>query len=206
MNKPDVIVAATTNKGKISEIKAIMKEFGIEVISRGEAGVPKDLDIPETGDTFEENSMIKAKAIMELIGKTSIADDSGLCVDFLDGAPGVYSSRFAGEEGNDDANNAKLLSMMKDVSDEFRTARFISVVTMVDTEGNIIVGKGKVEGRLTRELKGSNGFGYDPMFMPEGFGETFGELPMPIKNKLSHRANALGELRQILLEKDFNEG
>lgn len=206
MNKPDVIVAATTNKGKISEIKAIMKEFGIEVISRGEAGVPKDLDIPETGDTFEENSMIKAKAIMELTGKTSIADDSGLCVDFLDGAPGVYSSRFAGEEGNDDANNAKLLSMMKDVSDEFRTARFISVVTMVDTEGNIIVGKGKVEGRLTRELKGSNGFGYDPMFMPEGFGETFGELPMPIKNKLSHRANALGELRQILLEKDFNEG
>lgn len=206
MNKPDVIVAATTNKGKISEIKAIMKEFGIEVISRDEAGVPKDLDIPETGDTFEENSMIKAKAIMELTGKTSIADDSGLCVDFLDGAPGVYSSRFAGEEGNDDANNAKLLSMMKDVSDEFRTARFISVVTMVDTEGNIIVGKGKVEGRLTRELKGSNGFGYDPMFMPEGFGETFGELPMPIKNKLSHRANALGELRQILLEKDFNEG
>ena len=128
MKNIEVVVVATANQGKIKEIRDIMQVFGIQVISRDEAGVPADLEIAETGDTFEENSMIKAKAIMELTGMPTIADDSGLCVDFLDGAPGVYSSRFSGIDGDDEKNNEKLLELMKDAKEEERTGRFVSVV------------------------------------------------------------------------------
>ena len=136
------IVAATGNKHKIKEIEAITAEFGMSIISKDEAGVP-DVEIVEDGETFEENSYKKAYEIMKLCGRTTIADDSGLVVDCLNGAPGVYSARFAGTDGDDDANNRKLIGLIKDVPYENRTARFVSVITMVFPDGQSNVARGK---------------------------------------------------------------
>lgn len=199
MNK-NVIVAATQNKHKIEEIEAITRQFGMSIVSRDEAGVPK-VDILEDGETFEENSYKKAYEIMKLCGRITIADDSGLEVDCLDGAPGVYSARFAGVDGDDDANNKKLTELIKDVPYEKRTGRFVSVITMVFPDGETIVARGEVEGHLLLEKRGQNGFGYDPLFVPQGYDETFGEIDPQIKNKISHRAGALAELRRKLAEK-----
>lgn len=193
------IVAATKNKHKIEEIQAIAKEFGMEVISRADAGVP-DIEIEEDGDTFEENSEKKAREIMELCGEITIADDSGLMVDALGGAPGVISARFAGEDGNDQKNNEKLLSLLADVAPEDRTARFVSVITMVYPDGRKIVARGECEGHMIYQPKGSNGFGYDPLFVPLGYDRTFAELTGAEKNQISHRAIALRNLRKKLME------
>jgi XTP/dITP diphosphohydrolase len=193
------IVAATKNKHKIEEIQAIIREFGMETISRDEAGVP-DIEVEEDGRTFEENSEKKARAIMELCGQITIADDSGLMVDALDGAPGVISARFAGEDGNDRKNNEKLLSLLADVPPEKRTARFVSVITMVYPDGRKIMARGECEGHIIYEPKGSNGFGYDPLFVPNGFDRTFAELSGAEKNQISHRAVALQNLRKKLRE------
>lgn len=195
------IVAATKNKHKIREIEAITKEFGMTIIPRDEAGVP-DIEVEENGETFEENSYIKAYEIMKLCGKITIADDSGLVVDYLDGAPGVYSARFAGVDGDDEANNEKVLRLMEGVPFEKRTARFVSVITMVFPDGSSIVARGEVEGHLLNETVGENGFGYDPMFVPCGYDKSFGELDADIKNSISHRANALKVLREKLLNAD----
>ncbi|MEL7656928.1 MAG: XTP/dITP diphosphatase [Bacillota bacterium] len=191
------VVAATKNKHKIDEIQAITKEFGIEVISRADAGVP-DIEIVEDGDTFEENSEKKARDIMVLCGDITIADDSGLMVDALGGAPGVISARFAGEDGNDEKNNEKLLKLLTDVSPKNRTARFVSVITMVYPDGRKIVARGECEGHIIYQPKGSNGFGYDPLFVPVGFDKTFAELTSEEKNRISHRAIALQNLKQML--------
>lgn len=193
----EIIVAATQNKHKIQEIDAITREFGMKIISRKDAGVP-DVEIVEDGDTFEENSYKKAYEIMKLCGKITIADDSGLEVDCLDGAPGVYSARFAGIDGDDEANNRKLVDLIKDVPYENRTARFVSVITMVFPDGESIVARGEIEGHIMLEAKGSNGFGYDPLFVPVGYDRTFGEIESEIKNRISHRANALITLREKL--------
>ena len=202
------VVAATRNRHKIEEIGEITGRFGMSIISRDEAGVPP-VEIPETGKTFEENSYIKAYEIMKLCGQITVADDSGLVVDCLDGAPGVYSARFGGFEGlwpgeNDDSsdtpdtdNNAKLINLIKDVPYEERTARFVSVITMVYPDGETLVARGTVEGHLILEERGETGFGYDPLFVPEGYDKTFGELGQEIKNTISHRARAL----QVLHEK-----
>ena len=186
----------------------------MSIISRDEAGVPP-VEIPETGKTFEENSYIKAYEIMKLCGQITVADDSGLVVDCLDGAPGVFSARFGGFEGlwpddegdaktdrpaadtPDSDNNAKLIRLIKDVPYEKRTARFVSVITMVYPDGKTLVARGTVEGHLVLEERGDNGFGYDPLFVPEGYDRTFGELGHEIKNSISHRARAL----QVLHEK-----
>ena len=197
------IVAATKNKHKISEIEAITKAFGMSIVSREEAGVP-DIEIEENGETFEENSYIKAYEIMKLCGKITIADDSGLEVDYLNGAPGVYSARYAGESDDDDANNAKVLRLMEGVPLEKRTARFVSVITMVYPDGKSIVARGEVEGHLLTEVVGSNGFGYDPMFVPLGYDKSFGELDAETKNRISHRANALKVLKQKLQDASGN--
>lgn len=196
-----IIVAATQNKHKIKEIEAITKEFGMSIIARDEAGVPP-VEIIEDGDSFEANSYIKANEIMKLCGKTTIADDSGLEVDCLDGAPGIYSARFAGEDGNDQANNDKLKELIKDVPYEKRTGRFVSVITMVFPDGETIVARGEVEGHIVLEEQGENGFGYDPLFIPVGYDITFGEIDSEIKNKISHRANALLKLREKLQERE----
>lgn len=206
------IIAATRNKHKIIEIEAITKDFGMEIISRDEAGIPK-VEIPEDGDSFEENSFKKAYGIMKLCGEITIADDSGLVVDCLEGAPGIYSARFASfpgvwptkeektnnQDSSDLSNNQKLIRLIADVPYEKRTARFVSVITMVYPNGEKIVARGEVEGHLVLEEKGDCGFGYDPLFVPVGYDRTFGELSSEIKNSISHRANALIELRKGLM-------
>ena len=192
-----IIVAATQNKHKIKEIDAITSQFGMKIVARDEAGVPK-VDVVEDGETFEENSYKKAYEIMKLCGKITIADDSGLVVDCLDGAPGVYSARFAGVDGDDEANNRKLVELIKDVPFEKRTARFVSVITKVFPDGETVVARGEVEGNLVLEKQGENGFGYDPLFVPVGYDRTFGEIEPEIKNKISHRANALVALKEKL--------
>ncbi len=193
------IVAATKNKHKIEEIQAITRVFGMEVVSRDRAGVP-DIEIEEDGSTFEENSEKKARGIMELCGEITIADDSGLMVDALGGAPGVISARFAGEDGNDQANNEKLLRLLAEVKPEMRTARFVSVITMVYPDGRKIVARGECEGHIIDQPRGSNGFGYDPLFVPRSFDRTFAELSAEEKNRISHRALALEKLRRKLME------
>lgn len=192
-----VIVAATQNRHKIEEIGSIAGEFGMSVISRDEAGVPK-VDIVEDGSTFEENSYKKAYEIMKLCGETTIADDSGLEVDCLNGAPGVYSARFAGVDGDDKANNRKLVELIKEVPYEERTGRFVSVITMVFPDGSSISARGEVEGHLLTEEQGAGGFGYDPLFVPKGYDISFGLIPPEEKNRISHRANALKILREKL--------
>ncbi|MCI9596586.1 MAG: RdgB/HAM1 family non-canonical purine NTP pyrophosphatase [Firmicutes bacterium] len=191
------IIAASKNKHKIKEIEAITSQFGMAVVPRDEAGVP-DVEIQEDGETFEENSYKKAYGIMKLCGEITIADDSGLEVDCLDGAPGVYSARFAGEEGNDQANNDKLKDLVKDVPYEKRTGRFVSVITMVYPDGETLTARGEVEGHIVLEEKGPNGFGYDPLFVPLGYDITFGEFDPEEKNKISHRGNALQALKKQL--------
>ncbi len=192
------IIIASQNKHKIQEIEAITSKFGMALISRGEAGLP-DTEIEEDGQTFEENSYKKAAAILQMSGTATIADDSGLEVDALGGRPGVYSARFAGEHASDGENNEKLLSLLRDVPDEARTARFVSVITMLFPDGEKIVARGECPGTILREAHGDGGFGYDPLFVPDGYEKTFGELPAEEKNRISHRARALAELEKQLL-------
>lgn len=193
------IIAATQNAHKIKEIEAIVSGFGMKVISRHDAGVP-DFDIEETGITFEENSRIKAKAILDHVNKPVIADDSGLEVDYLDGAPGVYSARYAGVDGKDadNANNSRLLSELKDVPPEKRTARFVSVITLLFPDGREISASGTCEGKVAEELMGNNGFGYDPLFIPDGYVQSYAQISPNEKNRISHRAKALKRLSEIL--------
>ena len=196
----EIIVAASRNKHKIDEIEAITKKFGMSIISRDDAGVPK-IEIEEDGETFEENSYKKAYEIMKMCGKITIADDSGLMVDYLGGAPGVYSARFAGEDGNDAKNNEKLISLLEDVPYKERRAKFVSVITMVYPDGETLVARGECHGHVIDAPVGENGFGYDPLFVPDGFQRTFAQLSPEEKNEISHRAKALVELEKLLLER-----
>ena len=193
------IVAATGNKHKIVEIERITKQFGLDVITKAEAGVP-DLDVEENGTTFEENSKIKAEAIMLATGMPAIADDSGIEVDALDGAPGVYSARFSGEDATDESNNDKLLELMKDVPDDKRGARFVSVITLCYPDGRTLVARGECPGAINRAPLGTNGFGYDPLFVPDGFDRTYAQITAEEKNDISHRAHALRKLKKLLEE------
>jgi XTP/dITP diphosphohydrolase len=197
-----IVVAATRNAHKISELAEITGAFGLDVISRAAAGIP-DFEIEEDGATFEENSLKKASVIMEYCGMAAIADDSGLAVDALGGAPGVRSARFAevGGENADAENNRKLLDLMDNIPDEDRTGRFVSVVTLVFPDGRVIAARGECEGRIGRGEMGSGGFGYDPLFTPEGFDRTFAELPQAEKNRISHRAKALAALKRLLADR-----
>ena len=197
----NIIVAATQNKGKIREIGAITSEFGMTIVPRDEADIP-NIEIIEDGETFEENSYKKAYEIMKLCGKPTIADDSGIMIDYLDGAPGVYSARFAGEECDDDANNAKMLRLLDGVPYEKRTAKYVAVITLIYPDGETLVARGEIHGHIMLEPEGSNGFGYDPYFQPDGYEHTFGVIDSEVKNKISHRANALIKLRQLLLERE----
>ncbi len=196
----EIVVAATTNAHKIREIGEITKPFGMRLVSRHDAGVP-DVEIVEDGKTFEENSYKKAYEVMKLCGKPTIADDSGLSVDALDGAPGIYSARFSGVGGeeSDEANNDKLLELLDGVPWEKRTARYVCVITMIFPDGETIVARGECEGHITTERHGTGGFGYDPIFVPEGYERTFGEFTAEDKNAISHRGKALIELERKLL-------
>lgn len=199
----ETLVVASSNRHKIDEISKVTEKFGIDVISRADAGIPKEFDIEENGSTFEENSYIKAKAIMDICGKPTIADDSGLMVEALGGAPGVYSARFAGEDHNDERNNEKLKELLSGVPYKDRRAKFVSVITLVFPDGRKIVARGECPGHIIEEERGNNGFGYDPLFVPEGYGSTFGMLTPEIKNEISHRALALKHLAKELEKYSF---
>ncbi len=188
------IILASNNKNKILEFKQILSPLGYDVISQSEAGV--NIEVEENGTTFEENSMIKAKAVYDIAKMAVIADDSGLEVDYLDKAPGVYSHRYAGENATDKDRCRKILSELEGVSDDKRTARFVCVISYIDNNGNASVLKGECEGIIGREMKGDNGFGYDPIFMIED--RSFAEISADEKNSISHRANALKKLTEKL--------
>lgn len=194
------VILASQNKGKIKEIEAILSKYGMNVVARDEAGLPT-FEVEETGETFEENSYIKAKAILDIANCPTIADDSGLMVDALGGGPGVYSARYAGENCSFDDNNRKLLEALKDVPEEKRTARFVSVITMLYPDGTKLVARGEVEGRIADKLMGEGGFGYDPLFVPDGYDISFGQMTPEEKNKISHRANSLKKLEELLERK-----
>lgn len=193
------VIAATGNAHKLKELKEIMEKFGMHVISQKEAGLG-DVDVVEDGETFEENSFKKANEIMKLSGKIAVADDSGLEVDVLGGAPGVYSARYAGEHKNDLDNNNKLLKELEGVPAEKRTAHFTSVVTMVYPDGKVLHARGECPGQILFEPRGTGGFGYDPLFLPDGLDETFAQCSQETKNTVSHRARALEKLEKMLEE------
>jgi XTP/dITP diphosphohydrolase len=191
------IVAATQNKGKLREIEALTKQFGCRLISMADAGLA-DLDVPETGSTFLENSAQKACAVAKLTGLAAIADDSGLCVDYLGGAPGVYSARFAGEGHDDAANRKKLLEALDGVPEEQRAAHFACAVTVCFPDGEYIQVEGRCDGRIDTKETGSGGFGYDSLFIPDGYSRSFAALPQETKNSISHRADGLRKMKEAL--------
>ena len=190
------IVVATGNAHKLVEIEAILSSVmpRVTFIALGELGNFPEPE--ETGTNFRDNALIKALAALdETPFFAAIADDSGLCVDALNGAPGIYSARYAGEHGNDAKNNAKLLEELKDVPREDRTARFHSTVALVYRDGNVLVGEGDCEGSIDFSPRGENGFGYDPLFLPQDApGKTMAELTPEQKNAISHRFHALQAL------------
>lgn len=196
------LIIASNNIHKIDEIKNILKDLNYEIVSLKEADI--DIDVEENGSTFEENSYIKAKAIHDLTNEAVLADDSGLVVYALNGAPGVYSARFAGEHGNDKKNNEKLLKELGDTPDEKRGARFVSVIVMLTADGNKFIGNGYVEGKIGYLEKGTNGFGYDPLFIVPDLNRTYAELTAVEKNSISHRKRALEDLKRRLKESLFD--
>ena len=196
-----IIIAASRNRHKIEEIEAITEKFGMKIVSRDDAGLPRT-EIEEDGETFEENSLKKAREIMELSGQITIADDSGLMVESLGGAPGVFSARFAGEDCSDEKNNEKLLSLLENIPYKERRAKFVSVITMVWPDGEILSARGECEGHIIDAPAGENGFGYDPLFVPEGYQRTFAQMTQEEKNRISHRAKALKELERLLSERN----
>lgn len=191
------VILASNNNGKLVEIQQILKPFGIEVISMKTAGVTSAPE--ETGNSFEENSMQKAAALARLVGCPVIADDSGLCVDALDGAPGVYSARFGEPDCKTDADrNQLLLQLMDSVPDANRTASFVCVISFLIPGEAPIIARGTCEGVIARSLSGTNGFGYDPLFYLPEYGKTMAEVESVIKNRISHRAAALRALQAML--------
>lgn len=197
------LVISTGNENKVKEIAYILRDLPIEILSKKDIGLG-DFNVVEDGNTLEENSRLKAKALADKIDYIVMADDSGLFVDILNGDPGVYSSRYGGEEGNNEKNNKKLLKELKDIPLEDRKARFRSVIVLITEDKEEAVVEGQCEGTIGLESRGNHGFGYDPLFTPVGFSQTFGELGEDIKNKISHRARALEllklEIKKILLK------
>ncbi len=196
------VVLASKNQHKLVEISAILEKLGIELVLQSELGI--DVDVEETGTTFEENSFLKADAVMRASGMPALADDSGIAVDALNGAPGIYSARYGFDESLDDHGRMMLLlKNMEHVPDEKRQAKFVCVITLVMPDGRKVQARGEAHGMLLREPIGENGFGYDPIFFypPKNCG--FAQLPPEEKNQVSHRAKALDLLYQKLKEFDY---
>lgn len=193
------VIFATGNEGKMKEIRMILKAFPVEVVSMKEAGI--SADIIEDGKTFEENALIKARTIMKLTGDIVLADDSGLEVDYLDKAPGIYSARFLGEDTSYDIKNNYILDKLKDVPKEERTARFVCAMAAVFPDGEEITRIGVMEGIIGDEIAGENGFGYDPIFYLPDYGCTSAQLAPEKKNEISHRGKALRALTEAIAPK-----
>ena len=201
-------VLASHNKGKLAEMQAILRELGVEVVLQSDLGL--SLEPEENGGTFTENARIKARAVMEASGLPAIGDDSGLCVDALNGAPGVYSARYAGEHGNDAANNEKLMAEMQNVPVGQRAAKFVSAVCLILPDGRELVVTGECPGSVALTPAGDNGFGYDPLFVPDAVGlpgggtvpntahRTYAELADAEKDAISHRGRAMEKLEAEL--------
>ena len=185
-------VLATHNAKKLRELSDILSKYGVQVVSPGDLGIT--VDVEETGSTFAENAMLKARAVCDAAGLPAIADDSELCVDALDGAPGVYSARFSG--GGAAENRALLLKRLDGVS--HRNARFACAVCFIDADGKALFGEGCTEGRILFEEIGDKGFGYDSLFFSDDLGKSFGEATEEEKNSVSHRFRALSDLRSKL--------
>ncbi|MBE5952072.1 MAG: XTP/dITP diphosphatase [Lachnospiraceae bacterium] len=192
------IIFATSNEGKMREIRLIMEDSGYEVVSLKEAGVVADIE--ENGTTFEENAMIKASEIAKLTGELVLADDSGLEVDYLDKAPGIYSARFLGENTDYTVKNNYIIDKLNRVPVEQRTARFVCAIALAMPDGTCVTRRGTIEGYIGYEIRGENGFGYDPIFMVPEYDKTTAELSMEEKNKISHRAKALLAMKEVLVE------
>ena len=196
------IVLASKNKHKLEEIRRITDQFGFELVLQSELGV--DLDVEENGSTFEENSFIKAEAVMKATGLPALADDSGICVEALGGAPGIYSARYGFDESLDDWGRLQLLlKNTENVPDDRRHAYFVCVITMVTPDGQKIQARGEIHGELLREPRGANGFGYDPIFYYPPYGVTTAEMSADDKNQVSHRANALKIFNEKLKEAGY---
>lgn len=186
------IVLATGNEKKRVELERILAGLDVELVAMTDLGIEA---AEETGDTFTANALLKARAVVEACGEPAIADDSGLEVDALNGEPGVRSARYAGEDGDDEANNDKLMMELAGLPDEMRTARFVCVAALVTPDGHEWTVRGEMEGHVTDEARGEHGFGYDPYFVAEGHDRTNAELPPEEKDAISHRGKAFSAMR-----------
>lgn len=193
------LIFATGNEGKMKEIRMIFQDLGYEILSLKDLDL--DIEIEENGSTFEENAIIKAKAIMEITHEMVMADDSGLEVDYLDKAPGVYSARYMGENTPYTVKNHHIMHLLRNAKESQRTARFISAIACVFPDGEILTTEGVLEGIIGYEERGENGFGYDPIFYLPEFGHTIAELTLEQKNEISHRGKALRKMRERLEER-----
>ena len=195
----DKIIFATGNEGKMKEVRMILKDLGLPVLSMKEAGV--QADIVEDGTTFEENAKIKAVAVQKLTGALVLADDSGLEIDYLNKEPGIYSARYMGEDTPYSVKNANLISRLAGVPDEQRTARFVCAIAAAFPDGEVLTTRGTIEGIIGYEERGENGFGYDPIFYLPEYGVTSAEIPIEKKNEISHRGKALEAMKIKLRER-----
>jgi XTP/dITP diphosphohydrolase len=195
MTRPQLLLA-TNNPGKLREYTALLSGCGYELVTPAQMGI--ELDVAETGTTFAENAALKAGALAAASGMLTLADDSGLEVDALGGAPGVFSARYAGEKTGDAERNALLLTNLRDVPEELRSARFRCVIAIADSNGTLRFAEGAVEGCIAFEPSGSNGFGYDPVFFLPELGKTMAEITPGEKNRLSHRARAAAAACELL--------
>ena len=198
------IIFATGNQDKMREIREIYRDLGYEILSMKEAGI--DVDIVEDGETFEENALIKAKAIAACCDAIVFADDSGLEIDYLNKEPGVYSARYMGEDTSYDIKNASLIQRLDGVAKEDRTARFVCAIAAVFPDGSHKVVRGTIEGYIGWEPAGTNGFGYDPIFYVDEYGCSTAELSPEEKNKISHRGNALRMMKEELITYENSRG
>lgn len=190
------IILASNNQNKVAEVKEILKDKNVEIVSLKEAGI--DVDVEENGTTFEENALIKARAVCKMTGNITMADDSGLEVDYMDKQPGVYSARFMGHDTSYDIKNKAIIDKLEGVEGDARSARFVAAIAVVFPDGKEIVTKGTMEGLIAREPAGDNGFGYDPIvYLPE-YGMTSAQLAPEEKNKISHRGKALKKMAEEL--------
>ena len=195
------MIFATTNQGKVREIKAILGDIGEDILSLKEAGITAD--IVEDGTTFEENAIIKAKAIMELTGQIVLADDSGLEVDAMNKEPGIYSARFMGEDTPYEEKNRAIIERLEGVEGDARSARFVCVIAAAFPDGEVITTRGTIEGVIAKEPAGTNGFGYDPIVYVPEYGMTTGQMEPEQKNAISHRGKALMVMKKILKERNI---
>jgi len=189
---PELLIG-TGNRGKVRELTQLFESLSLDLLTL--ADIPEAIDVEETGTTFLENATLKAVEQAKHLGRPVLAEDSGLAVDALGGAPGVHSKRFAGEKGDDDDNNSLLLEKLSGLPNEERGAGYVCVMVLADAQGNVIAkAEGTCRGRITTDYRGTGGFGYDPLFLIEQYDKTFGELPIEVKHELSHRGTAAKEM------------